>query len=455
MTSAPSVQIPRKWTPRLWWAFLLIIAGFILAGVSSIYVMRKTLSEIELIEDRALASIELAFRLSHQIDVRRRLFEAHIVATRSTDMKEIEERLADVNARIAATSRDYEPTIADNVEREEWQKLQAEIADLEPETERVIDLSRKNRDIEARTTMEAIDPQFSEINRTMRRLVRLNSNSAAEKVHLIRTLQRTAGILLIVLMVAFTIFVLSIARWVTRLIGQREFRMREAAQQLEEQNRELDAFAGRVAHDLRGPLNAINLAAIDQGVPHQERSSAIFRRAVKQMETIIQDLLMLSRVSTKTTETSQAAAVIASAEEDLRPKVEAAGGILHIEAAAAAVMCSEGLLRQIVWNLGENAVKYRRYGVQLNVEILGRILPHTYELSVSDNGMGMSPSEAQHVFEAFFRGKQVRSTPGTGLGLSIVKRAVEASGGSVSIDSTLGQGTTFKIHLPLAERKAA
>ena len=455
MTSAPSVQIPRKWTPRLWWAFLLIIAGFILAGVSSIYVMRKTLSEIELIEDRALASIELAFRLSHQIDVRRRLFEAHIVATRSTDMKEIEERLADVNARIAATSRDYEPTISDNTEREEWQKLQMEIADLEPQTERVIDLSRKNRDLEARTTMEAIDPQFDEINRTMRGLVRLNTERAAETVHMIRTLQRTAGILLIVLMVAFTIFVLSIARWVTRLIGQREFRMREAAQQLEEQNRELDAFAGRVAHDLRGPLTAINLAAIDQGVPHQERSSAIFRRAVKQMETIIQDLLMLSRVSTKTTETSQAAAVIASAEEDLLPKVEAAGGILHIEAAAATVMCSEGLLRQIVWNLGENAVKYRRYGVQLNVEILGRILPHTYELSVSDNGMGMSPSEAQHVFEAFFRGKQVRSTPGTGLGLSIVKRAVEASGGSVSIDSTLGQGTTFKIHLPLAERKAA
>src|SRR5215475_12884407 len=388
MTSGPTVQIPRRWTPHLWLAFLLIIAGFIFAGVSSIYVMRKTLTEIQLIEDRALGSIELAFRLSHYIDVRRRLFEAHIIATRSTDMKEIEQRLADVNARIAATSRDYEPTISDKDEREEWQKLQTEVADLEPQTERLIDLSRKNRDIEARTTMEAIDPQFNEINRTMGRLVRLNSTRAAEKVNLIRALQRTAGIFLIVLMAAFTIFVLLIARWVTRLIGQREFRMREAARQLEEQNRELDAFAGRVAHDLRGPLTAINLAAFDQGAPHQEHTGAIFRRAVKQMETIIQDLLMLSRVGTKTTETRcQAAAVIASAEEDLRPKVEAAGGILQIETAAATVMCSEGLLRQIVWNLGENAVKYRRDGVQLNVEILGRILPHTYELSVSDNGM--------------------------------------------------------------------
>src|SRR5262249_49920388 len=156
---------------------------------------------------------------------------------------------------------------SDNVEREEWQKLQTEIADLEPQTERVIDLSRKNRDIEARTTMEAIDPQFDEINRTMRGLVRLNSDRAAEKVHLIRTLQRTAGIFLIVLIVVFTVFVLAIARWVTRLIGQREFRMREAARQLEQQNRELDAFAGRVAHDLRAPLTTINLAAFDQGIP--------------------------------------------------------------------------------------------------------------------------------------------------------------------------------------------
>jgi signal transduction histidine kinase len=233
--------------------------------------------------------------------------------------------------------------------------------------------------------------------------------------------------------------------------------MREAARQLEDQNRELDAFAGRVAHDLRGPLSAINLATFDQGAPNQERTSAIFRRGVKQMETIIQDLLMLSRVSATTSGARcEAAAVIGSAEEDLRPKVEAVGGILHIEAAAAPVRCSEGLLRQIVWNIGENAVKYRRDGVQLNVEIRGRILAHTiYELCVSDNGMGMSPSEAQHVFEAFFRGQQVLSTPGTGLGLSIVKRAVEASGGSVSIDSTLGQGTTFKVHLPVAERKAA
>jgi signal transduction histidine kinase len=456
MTSGQPVQIPGRWTPYLWWAFLAIVTGFILAGISSIYVMRKTLAEIESIEDSGLRSIQLAFRLSHSIDVRRRLIEAHIVATDAADMNQIEERLADVNARIAAASRDYVPTISDETERAQWQKLQTEIADVEPQTDQVIKLSRENHDFEARTTMEAIDPEFDEISRTMRRLVSLNSARAAEQVYMVRILQRRARTFLVALMGAFTIFVLLVARWVTRLISQRETRMREATRQLEEQNRELDAFAGRVAHDLRGPLTAINLAAFDQDALRQERSSAVFRRGVQHMETIIQDLLLLSRVSAKITGAKcQAAAMIAAAEEDLRPKVEAAGGILRVEAADATVMCSEGLLRQIVWNLGENSVKYRREEVRLNVEIRGRILPHIYELSVSDNGMGMPPSEAQHAFEEFFRGKQVQSTPGTGLGLSIVKRAVEVSGGSVSIDSTVGRGTTFKVQLPLAARKAA
>jgi signal transduction histidine kinase len=175
------------------------------------------------------------------------------------------------------------------------------------------------------------------------------------------------------------------------------------------------------------------------------------------MEAIIQDLLTLSRISAQSNRGScETTAAISSAEEDLRPKIEELDGVLHVEMAPATVQCSEGLLRQVLWNLGENAVKYRRTDVRLRVEIRGRIIPHAYEFTVCDNGSGMSPSEAQHVFEPFFRGEQVRqSTPGTGLGLSIVKRVVEASGGSVSVDSVAGRGTTFRVRLPLTARRAA
>jgi signal transduction histidine kinase len=129
--------------------------------------------------------------------------------------------------------------------------------------------------------------------------------------------------------------------------------------------------------------------------------------------------------------------------------------VLRVDATPGTVPCSDGLLRQVLSNLGENSVKYRRSGVQLSIEIRGRALPHTYEFSVSDNGAGMSTSVAHHAFDPFFRVEQEQPTPGSGLGLSIVKRVVEASGGSVSVQSVVGVGTIFKVCLPMVAHKAA
>jgi signal transduction histidine kinase len=102
-----------------------------------------------------------------------------------------------------------------------------------------------------------------------------------------------------------------------------------------------------------------------------------------------------------------------------------------------------------MWNLTENAVKYRREGVPPVVEVRGRRVGGRYELRVSDNGRGMDPKEARHAFEPFFRSEEVRDLPGTGLGLSIVQRVVEASGGRVSLQSTPGRGSTFIVNLEL------
>src|SRR5262249_13213374 len=159
-------------------------------------------------------------------------------------------------------------------------------------------------------------------------------------------------------------------------------------------------------------------------------------RGVRQMESIIADLLTLSRISAQAPDAScEAVNVAASAEEDLRPNVDAAGGMLEIDVAPATVSCSEGLLRQVLCNLGENAVKYHRTEVPLGIEIGGRVVAHDYEFIVSDNGKGMTPLEVHRAFEPFFRGEAEQATPGTGLGLSIVKRVVEANHGSVACES--------------------
>jgi signal transduction histidine kinase len=434
----------------------LIIAGIALTGIVSLFVIRHAQREVEAIEARSTASITSVFRLSREIEVRRRLFDAHIVDTSLAGMNRIEAQLGGVDARIAATMRGYQSTISNDAERDAWQQLQVEIAAVQPKAERVLALSRENRDTEARKEMETLDPQFDAVDRTMDDLVRMNSARATRQLSNLGALRTIVAIVLMCLIAGLMILALFVARWATRLIENGETQLREANLELKERNRELDAFAGRVAHDLRGPLTAINLAVTTPGRVTEENVNALFRRSVKRMETIIQDLLTLSRIGTQALRmTCEASAVAASVEADLRPKVEALGGVLRVEAASGTVPCSEGLLRQVLWNLGENSVKYRRSGVQPSIEIRGRTLLHTYEFSVSDNGVGMSPSVARHAFDPFFRGEQEQTTPGSGLGLSIVRRVAEASGGSVSVESVTGVGTTFKVRLPLAADKAA
>jgi signal transduction histidine kinase len=450
MTSAGPVRIAREGAPHLRWAFAIIIVGFLLAAVVSIYQVRSEQSEVSLISEHALISTELASRLSRNLYRKRLLIEAHIFEKNIKDMQSIEAELARIDTTIAETSHAYEPIAVEQGERAAWQELQADVAHVQPRIERAIDLSRMNRDEEAQAVMKSIEAPLEKLNDDTDVLVRINRVRAQEEVGAIKGLQFEAIVFQIVLTVAWTAFALLTARWVTRLIRDRE-------RQMEERNRELDAFAGRVAHDLRGPLTTINLASsmLDNESLAKE-ASAPLRRGVNHMETIIQDLLTLSRIGAQTLdERCQTIDVVGALENDLKPNVEAVGGKLHIQVLPAVVRCNPGLLRQALWNLAENAVKYRRPDVKLDLAIRGRMASHTYEFAVSDNGAGMSSTGAKQAFEPFFRGEQVQTIPGTGLGLSIVKRAVEASGGSVSIHSIPGQGTTVTIQLPLAVSKAA
>jgi signal transduction histidine kinase len=173
------------------------------------------------------------------------------------------------------------------------------------------------------------------------------------------------------------------------------------------------------------------------------------------MDALIRDLLTLSRAGAEATATvANTGSVASSLEEELTPKVNSVNGVLRIDLEPADIRCSEVLLRQVLWNIGENAVKYRRPDVPLEVGIQGRKVGLSYEFRMSDNGTGMSVEDASRVFDPFFRASTTRSTPGTGLGLSIVKRVIEASGGSVSVSSQLGKGTTFIIALPLEDEAA-
>jgi signal transduction histidine kinase len=448
----------KRGVPHLWRSFIVIVATFVLANIVSIYEIRTSQAEVRLITRHAATNIELVARLSRDLDQKRLLLENHILEKQVGDMDRIEAELDKVDGDIAAASRSYRSIGDEEGEQGVWEQLVADIVAIEPQIARAVSLSRRNLDDEARAQLNMTDARLQAINQASDTLLGLNHARTNQEVAQVRALQRQAVIFLVVLTVAWTVFALLTAKRATQLINERERQMNHAMTQLEERNRELDAFAGRVAHDLRGPLTAISLAApslVKRGAL-EESISAILARGVARMEVMIQDLLTLSRISAQVTgATCKTAAVAALAREDLTPIVESAGGRLIVEATTATVACNEGLLRQVLWNVGENAVKYRRSDVQLLVEIKGRTAADSYEFSISDNGAGMSSLEASHACEPFFRGKEAQSTPGTGLGLSIVKRVVEVSGGTISIDSIAERGTTFRIRLPLVPNETA
>jgi signal transduction histidine kinase len=444
--------------PRVWWAFVIIVLGFVLANIVSIYEMRNSQAKVRLIAKHAAIDIELVARLSRDLDRKRVLIQDHILENQRKDMDRIEAELARTDTEIAAASRSYEPIGDDANERAVWQQLDREIAGIEPEIIKVIALSRQNLDGPAKATAGAIGERFDRIDEATNQLLDLNHNRANQEASEVRKLQMRAVIVLAALTLIWTLFALLTARWVIGLITERERQMRHAMTQLEERNRELDAFAARVAHDLRGPLTAINLAAAQfrQRAVYEQATGDVLQRAVTRMEAMIQDLLTLSRVGGQAKGmTCEITNVATGAQEDLIPKVDAAGGTLRINVAPSLVSCNKGLLRQVLWNLGENAVKYRRTEVPLRLEIYGHATANSYELVVSDNGSGMTPWVARQAFDPFFRGKDAELMPGTGLGLSVVKRVIDACGGTISVESEPGQGTTFRIHLPLAISKAA
>ncbi len=236
----------------------------------------------------------------------------------------------------------------------------------------------------------------------------------------------------------------------TLLVSRSAEALQRQARVLESRNRELDAFAGRVAHDLRGPLTTISLSAdrLAERLPSDDSAIAILRRGAVRMDELIEDLLALSRIGSQLDEAPcDVARVAASVEEELGPRVRQAGGALRVDVESAEVRPGEGLLRQLLWNLAENALKYRRPEVPVRIEIIGRRDGSGYALRVEDNGTGMSPAEVRRAFEPFFRGDAARALPGTGLGLSIVKRIVEASDGTIAVQSRPDQGTAFALRL--------
>jgi signal transduction histidine kinase len=218
---------------------------------------------------------------------------------------------------------------------------------------------------------------------------------------------------------------------------------------------ELEAFAGRVAHDLRNPLGAISLRIEALRLQSTTDPVVIDRLAANaaRMGLLIEGLLTFARSGAACEPGARASlrTIIDQVVADARLQAERAGAELIVEDIPDVdVACAPGTLASVFSNLLDNAAKYITESKRARTITLratarsGRV-----RVEVADTGPGIPPGTETAVFEPF---RRVGSTaqPGLGLGLATVKRIVEAYGGRVGVSSVLGRGCTFWFELATA-----
>ena len=221
-------------------------------------------------------------------------------------------------------------------------------------------------------------------------------------------------------------------------------------------------FVANVSHELKTPITAIRGlidTIIDDGdMPPETRAQFLLKVQGQslRLSLLVTDLLTLTRLETADglleTERVDLRDVVGRSASNFRTAAETRGVALEVDVPANALVVDGDpeALELMLNNLLDNAVKYTGSGGAVRVRLAseggeGRI-------DVSDNGIGIAPDHHDRIFERFYRVDQARSRElgGTGLGLSIVKHVCKAHRGTISLESALGVGSTFRVRLPLA-----
>lgn len=232
-------------------------------------------------------------------------------------------------------------------------------------------------------------------------------------------------------------------------------RLERALQQVEASNERLEQFAYAASHDLQEPLRMISsyLQLLDDRYSDalDEDGQEFVDFAVdgaERMQTMIDDLLQYSRIDTQGDpfEPVDLDTVVDDACTDLQVRIDESDAVITTEELPH-VEGDSSQLRQLVQNLLENAIEYsgdEPPRIHVSAEKRG----HMWEISVSDEGIGIEPDDQKRIFEIFQRLHTVDEHDGSGIGLALCQRIVERHNGEIWVDSEPGNGSTFSFTIP-------
>lgn len=246
------------------------------------------------------------------------------------------------------------------------------------------------------------------------------------------------------------------------LIGLRDIsRVKEAERALIEIDRIRKEFISTAAHELRTPLSVLlgycelltdpEMAAKLSSKKRQD-ALAMIKEKGQVLTQIIDDLLDINRIEAGlkfglTTATINPNLLLEKAFQEIKLKAPKRKLSCQIPEKDAQLVCDGQRIIQVIENLLSNAVKYTHEGG--TIKLAGEDFPDHYEISVTDDGIGMAPDQVDKVFDKFYRADSSDTAAGgLGLGMNIVKEIIDAHDGSITIDSHPDQGTSVKVTLP-------
>jgi signal transduction histidine kinase len=228
-------------------------------------------------------------------------------------------------------------------------------------------------------------------------------------------------------------------------------------------------FVSTVSHELRTPMTSIQgyvdlmlLGITGQMTPAQVRYLRVIKNNAGRLQTLVDDLLNISRLETGKLLLNLHPVNIASLVEKvvdghLRGRIQHEEKEVIVKTNIPAVLplvhADEARITQVLTNLLDNALNYTRNGDE--IEITAACKGNAIHVNVTDNGIGIAEEDQNKIFDRFYRANNasVQKVPGTGLGLHIVRSIVEMHGGEMQVTSKLEQGSTFSFSLPVAPEK--
>jgi light-regulated signal transduction histidine kinase (bacteriophytochrome) len=238
-------------------------------------------------------------------------------------------------------------------------------------------------------------------------------------------------------------------------LAEQETQLHQRAEQLQQANSELEAFAYSVSHDLRAPLRAINGFArilLEEHAPHlsdeAQRYLHLVRDNAQYMGQLIDDLLTFSRLSRQPLKLQRVACAALVRQVLGELDGEQAGRCINISIGELPVCQADpGLLKQVFVNLLANALKFTRQREAAVVAIGYREEGGECVYFVRDNGVGFDMQYAGKLFGVFQRLHRAAEYEGTGVGLAIVQRIIHRHGGRIWAEAAVNQGATFSFTL--------